>query len=580
MAPAIQHLLALVLTVFLWPALLCAGPKDSIQDEGLHSTRLEKTVSGMVRDENGGIAGALVRAQTSTISTVTGKDGSFRLKHPDTTCGLTKLTAWAKGYYNGGPVEIKPGQTEVTIVLHKHHTDDNIDYKWLRSTMTGGLGEDQGCAACHSSKDTKFEGSLPVDEWLQDAHSQSAVNSRFLSMYLGTDLSGKPGKPTRYVHTKDYGTFPLLPAENNAYFGPGYKLDFPDKSGNCAACHMPLASVDAPYDTDPADLEGVAFEGINCDFCHKVWDVGLDPVTGLPYENRPGVLSFEFRRPPKGHQFFTGPLDDVAPGEDTFSELQRRSQICAPCHYGVFWGTVIYNSFGEWLESTYSKPSGGKTCQDCHMPHTGAKYFTLPEKGGIARDPNSIFSHRMPGAFDRELLSNAVTMTADAKRNDNHIEVSVTIFNDLTGHHVPTDCPLRHMILLVRPVGKNNQTLELIDGPTLPEWCGTGDASRGYYAGLPGKVFAKVLEEMWKKVSPTAAYWNPTRIVQDNRLAAFAKDTSLYCFSADDPGPVAIEISLVYRRAYKELMDLKGWKVPDIVMEKQFINVEPVKLKK
>ena len=44
--------------------------------------------------------------------------------------------------------------------------------------------------------------------------------------------------------------------------------------------------------------------------------------------------------------------------------LIEESQFCAPCHFGVFWDALIYNSFGEWLESSYSDPSfeNAKTC--------------------------------------------------------------------------------------------------------------------------------------------------------------------------------------------------------------------------
>jgi hypothetical protein len=213
------------------------------------------------------------------------------------------------------------------------------------------------------------------------------------------------------------------------------------------------------------------------------------------------------------------------------------------------------------------------------MPPRGVKYFALPEKGGLERDPNTIFSHQMPGALDKDLLSNAVTMKVNIKRVRKVIKISVTIVNDLTGHHVPTDSPLRHMILLVRAKKDGGQLLEILDGPKLPEWCGVGDVSKGYYAGLPGKVFAKVLEEKWTRIVPTAAYWNPTRVVQDNRLAAFAQNTSTYSFSADTPGSVTVDVSLLYRRAYKKLMDLKGWKVPDIVMERQLLTVEPLGIK-
>ena len=84
------------------------------------------------------------------------------------------------------------------------------------------------------------------------------------------------------------------------------------------------------------------------------------------------------------------------------------------------------------------------------MPVAGYEYFVFPEKEGLHRDPNRIFSHRMPGASDETLLQNAVTMTATARREGDTVVVRVDIINDKTGHHVPTDSPLRHLILLVQ----------------------------------------------------------------------------------------------------------------------------------
>jgi len=210
------------------------------------------------------------------------------------------------------------------------------------------------------------------------------------------------------------------------------------------------------------------------------------------------------------------------------------------------------------------------------MPRRGVKYFALPDKGGLKRDPDKIFSHQMPGALDKDLLSNAVTLKVSAKRKREMIEVNVTIVNDLTGHHVPTDSPLRHIILLVKARSESGHLLEILDGPKLPEWCGVGDVSKGYFAGQPGKVFAKVLEERWTRIMPSAAYWNPTRVVSDNRLAAFAKDTSTFTFSNDTSESVIVEVSLLYRRAYKKLMDQKRWNIPDILMEKELLTVKPI----
>ncbi len=531
-------------------------------------------IRGVVLEDSKAVPEAVVRIQTTEYSTVTSSDGSFVLVVPDTFENPVNLTAWAKGYFIGGPVKALAGQKGVVISLLRHNSKDNPDYKWLSSFQSEGVGENKGCSECHSRDESDPGDPLPVDEWKQDAHSRSASNPRFLSLYSGTDLSGRKSSLTTYIHTRDYGTFPFPPDKSKNYFGPGYKLDFPNHAGNCAACHLPAAAVNSPYGTDPTHVTGVGAEGINCDFCHKIWDVRLDPITGLPFKNRPGVMSFEFRRPFGDHQFFAGPLDDIAPGEDTFSELQKKSQICAPCHFGVFWDTIVYNSFGEWLESPYSDPDNGKTCQDCHMPHSGASYFALPEKGGLKRDPKTIVSHRMPGGQDKELLTNAVSMDIEAQLlSKGMINVKVTIENDLTGHHVPTDSPLRHMILIVRAIGESGQFIELVEGPTLPEWCGVGDPEHGYYSGLPGKTFVKLLQEEWTKVSPTGAYWNPTRIVEDTRIRAFDSDTSEYLFQAPETGSVRIEAVLLYRRAHKELMDFKGWTDPDIVMEKESLMI-------
>jgi hypothetical protein len=533
----------------------------------------ERTIVGIVLDDEGPVPGARVRIQTTEQSAMTGSEGAFELAVPESFSSPVKLTAWAKGYFIGGPVEASPGEKGVTISIHRHSQWDNREYEWLPSFLSTGSGENQGCGECHFRGEDASGSDLPVDEWLQDAHSQSAVNPRFLTLHSGKDMSGHRSPSTRYRLTKDKKFYQLPPDPEEPYYGPGYRLDNPNTPGNCGACHVPAAAVNAPFSINPDSVQGVEAEGVNCDFCHKIWDVHLDPDTGLPFPDIPGVLSYEFRRPFEEHQFFAGPLDDIAPGEDTYSELQKRSQFCAPCHFGVFWDTVVYDSFGEWLRSPYSNEETGKTCQDCHMPNSGAEYFAHPEKGGLKRDSNTIVSHRMPGARDLDLLENSVSLTLKAERLPEGIRVRTKVVNDLTGHHVPTDSPLRHLILVVRAYGSEAFELHLKEGPVLPEWCGSGDPAYGCYAGLPGKVFVKLLEEVWTGVSPTAAYWNPTRVVMDTRLEAFEADVGEFLFSAPDSGDVRIEAVLVYRRAYKKLMDLKGWNEPDILMESATVSI-------
>ena len=202
------------------------------------------------------------------------------------------------------------------------------------------------------------------------------------------------------------------------------------------------------------------------------------------------------------------------------------------------------------------------------MPSTGVTHFARPDQGGLERDPATIFSHRMPGALDEVLLQNAVTMAATARREGEAVVVQVAVTNDQTGHHVPTDSPLRHLILLVHATDSQGNALSLQDGPTVPEW-------GGVQAGMPGKAYAKVLEELWTEISPSGAYWNPTRVLSDNRLAAFATDASTYTFAAPQAGEATIEVSLIYRRAFAQVMAQKGWAVPDIVMERETVVLNP-----
>lgn len=88
-----------------------------------------------------------------------------------------------------------------------------------------------------------------------------------------------------------------------------------------------------------------------------------------------------------------------------------------------------------------------------------------------------------------------------------------------------------------------------------------------------GKAFARVLEELWTDVSPMGAYWNPTRILSDNRIAAFAADSSTCTFGPAAEGKITVEVVLIFRRAFIDLALQKGWQIPDIVMEKKVISI-------
>jgi hypothetical protein len=552
-----------------------------------------QVVSGLVRQASGQpLAGATVRIRASQHSTHTDSQGRFTLVGFDPTFRL-RITGWADGHYVGGRT-VWPWNREIVLVLDSYTVADDSSYDWIapavddrtlwedvkvraRLDPTGALAPDTlffkaaeglrlGCRDCH--------GEVIYDQWAASAHALGFSNARFASMYNGTDLSGVRRSPsTRYGYDRDYGRFPLRPDPSQPYYGPGYLLDFPATAGNCATCHLPGASLAAPYGVTPDTVDGVDALGAHCDFCHKISDVRLSPDTGLPYENMPGTLSLVMMRPAPDRQLFFGPYDDVDAGVDTYLPLLSESRYCAPCHQASFWGTPVYESFAEWLASPYSDPETGRTCQDCHMQPDGVTTNFAPGRAGQERDPQTIPTHSFPGAADQSLLGSAVTMTVTARPAESRLVVDVTITNDGTGHHVPTDSPLRQLILLVRALDGGGRELELLEGPRVPDWGGVGDPTAGNFAGRAGRIYAKVLQELWTDVAPTGAYWNPTRILSDTRLPAMGQDRSTYAFVAPLQGSARVMVTLYFRRAFKQLSDQKGWLVPDVVMEEQVVQV-------
>lgn len=526
------------------------------------------SLSGQVADGKGPVADAHVLVQGTTIKVKTDTAGRFLLT------GLPegrpmRISIWKEGYYSALSEEVTEPAGNISIKMITYPLTDNLRYEWLSPEGKNG------CVQCHPAL-TKMS--------LKDLHQNSARNPRFLTMYRGTDVEGKQSPPTRY----DWGggiwktaQVPQKPDLSQAYYGPGYVLDFPGTTGDCSACHIPGASI--PFNIDPQAARGADLYGVHCDFCHKVANVFVDPKTGMPNRQRPGVHSMDVRRPSAKDgmrsQLFFGTFTDVNAAQNNANlPLLRESRYCASCHFGVFWNTVVYNSYGEWLKSPYSDPQSGKakTCQACHMPspavHQGKTITNIaPGKGGIERNPSAIHSHDM--TVNEYLLRNSLSMSASAKKLNGRALVEVKIVNDKTGHHVPSDSPLRHLILLVEARDEKGNLLRQESGPVLPQWCGDRKNIKGHYAGLPGKAYAKLLKEKWTDVFPTAAYWNHTELVSDNRIAAFAQDSTAFEFIPLKSGKSVITVSLLYRRAFIELMEQKKWNVPDILMAQKKIIV-------
>jgi hypothetical protein len=552
-------------------------------------TPLPATISGVVTDADGDpVAEAIVQIQGAPTMIETSDDGRFTFTGLGGTDEVI-FTAWAPDHYIGW-MELDPKETEwqpgedIHITLEPLPKGDNHEYEWFRHEDEVGSS---ACGLCHRE----------YDEWLLDAHSQAATNPRFVSIYTGRNVEGELGQPVQW------GTdgVPLPPDPDLPFTGPGFLPDNPGgQAGNCAACHAPAAAripnqqncawsgchssltIERaagliPWPAMPVAATGTAADGVSCEICHKTSDVIVDPETNLPYPDMPGILSMRLHRPfDDSQQVFFGTLIDVPEPGDTYLPLLSESQFCAACHFGVFGGVTgdrmvtggveIYNSYGEWLESPYSDPETGESCQSCHMPESESNWFVFEEQGGRVRDYVTLSNHNMLGITDQEFMEDAVTMESSAQRIGDQIQVQVSIINDNTGHHIPSDSPIRSMILVIEATDSNGQRLELLEGPVNPDFSGD-------YGGLPGRTFAKVLRDDWTGQAPTAAFWRPVTIIQDNRIAAMETDSSAYTFDAPQSGDATIQVRLIFRRAFYELMQQKGWDDPDLIMKDTTLTV-------
>ena len=549
------------------------------------------------------IRDVVVRVSNSS-QTDTGLDGQLRVRCP---AGET-IRAWAPGYAIATS-EVCDGQ-KISYSVTLTHLGAIDDYYYLWSTAIND------CNTCHGNQfipnpetGASFD---EINEWFRSGHGRMFAGGYFETMYKGTSVSGKTSIRAQPVII-DNEWVPVPPEISDLYHGPGFRLDFPSESGNCAYCHVPAAVQASQDGVDLTNLfpqpPGAWGEGVTCDVCHKVFEVILAD-DGNPFPDRPGIRSYRFLRPNSG-VFITGPFSNIltkpregltlaANHRATCTPLFSQSEFCAPCHFGKFGDMVVYNSFGEWRASPYAKGPGDpgyRTCQDCHMSHLYKQSTDVPwaqRQACSSNDPRfQNFDHNMMDfgtsveqgrerMIPRMVKGAAQLQVAFSSRSPgpNTLDVNVTVTNRRAGHKFPTDSPLRHLILVVTALDRVNTPLIQVGGERIPNWAGPGpispvnivaamnDLGIRDYGGLPGKIFANLLVEEETNLSPGMAYWNDTKLASadttngrtsDTRLLPGVPDPSTYSFTMPDEGNVKVSVELYYRYAFYDLVVWKEW---------------------
>ena len=540
------------------------------------------TVSVVDELQNPLTEGVVVRVTNSTQVDSSDND-MFRVVSCDSS---QFISAWAPGR-EAAFLRCDGQSTSYQIQLRPLNGYDNAGYSWVAANGY--------CSNCHSG--LFAAGYNELAEWSMSGHAKVFDNRHFETMYQGTSLGGYASPQTQWA-LANYDRVRLPPALNN-YYGPGFKLDFPEQAGNCAYCHAPATIPSSQINVDLSSFfpkpAGVQGEGVTCDVCHKVLNVTLDN-NGYPFVDRPGVLSFLFLRPDSS--FTTGPFANILTRDFNLpldhslacAPVFSKSEFCAACHYGKFGNMQIYNSYGEWKQSKYGDnpaESDYMTCQDCHMSHLVPGKDNPPSSRRQAcseSDPNfQNFDHNMMSfGWDENLgreipllVRGAAKIKMDFKyepEKKNSLNVVVRVQNVRAGHKFPTDSPLRHLILVVDAKDQLGTPLSQSDGERIPNW-------GGEYRGLPGKIFANLLVEKDTNVSPTAAYWNETKLAwdgADTRLIPDEADKSEYSFPILATGEIKVTVTLIYRFAFYDLMAQKQWyDRPDIIVASTICSGNP-----
>ncbi len=492
----------------------------------------QESITGRVLDASGApVSGAEVRIQASlTEWTTTSADGRFTLRTTRAVGDPVFVAAGALDAAGTGPAHINArvsvlvGDRDVEVRLGALDLGDNPDYEFTNP---------QDCRLCH--------GAL-YDYWQDSPHRNAAKNTWVRDVYDGMGTAGTGAN------------------------GFVYKLVHPNLKGDCAECHAPMDSAKNPGDnTDFAAVSEAAREfGVSCDVCHKTYD-----ITNIKL---PGVQGMRFAR--SSRETIFGPLPDAAPNfpgvmRASYSPIHESGKLCAACHednndhdfdldYLDEGSVASEETYSEWLASPYALPGDGyRSCMDCHMPPKG-DLAMCEQYQPVTRDPSQVYSHDFEGTTN-EYVQNAATLRLVARRESGRLRVTVAITNDRTGHDLPGGQALRHAILLVEATDGSGASLTFeTDGSSVvPSYAGEGDPSQGYWAGLPGKGFAKIFANDDEE---NVFFTEALRIASDNRIPAGATDLSDYAFTLPDGfAPVRIEARLVYRRAFRALADAKGW---------------------
>jgi len=294
--------------------------------------------------------------------------------------------------------------------------------------------------------------------------------------------------------------------------------------GFCLTCHTPVATVSkevAIYKpvTLPLKLSPKAMEGVTCDFCHTISGnehFGKDISTGAYKYPRNGETAIKY-----GAHADTSTTNHLSKE----SKFLQSSEFCGICHKfnHPFSGAALQDTYEEWKSGPYSKSakSGGKQCQDCHMPvFAGRGADDGPQR-------NDLHAHVFPGGHS-QMIKQVAKVTAWAYppkgAGKKSVNLKASVENVGSGHFMPTGLPgLRQMWL--ETVVRDSQGTEVF---TNKSPIGIEALDQGGHPTMP---------------------WNATRFGNDTRIGPQKKRQWNWTIQMPEngSGPLDVKVAVFYR---------------------------------
>lgn len=280
----------------------------------------------------------------------------------------------------------------------------------------------------------------------------------------------------------------------------------------CTKCHAPMANTEAHYlgdfvsaldggFLDPVNLHySEAMDGVSCTLCHQVKDSPLlGTLAGFSggYEIETFADPIERRIYGQYANVMTQPMRINVQYTPLYSAHVHQSKVCAVCHNlktpyvdenGVLLSTTPETEFAEQMpysEWEHSAFAGQQSCQDCHMPRTdGVVISSRPMRLTTRRDNFAI--HQFAGAnllmldildVNRQSLgvtsnnfpytiaettsllqgAGAIELLQGSLAGED-LDIRLKILSH-TGHKLPSGIPLRRIILHLRVLDTQGETV-------------------------------------------------------------------------------------------------------------------------